>query len=41
MKHAAESRVSSIDATIVTLNHFGPSSMAGFGPTVASDLVDP
>ena len=41
VKHAADSSVSSIEATIETLNHFGPSSMAGFGPTVASDLVEP
>ena len=37
----ADSSVSSIEATIVTLNHFGPSSTAGFGPTVASDFVEP
>ena len=41
VKHAADSSVSSIEATIVTLNHFGPSSTAGFGPTVASDFVEP
>ena len=41
VKHAADSSVSTIEATIATLNHFGPSSTAGFGPTVASDLVEP
>ena len=41
VKHAAENSVSTIEATIATLNHFGPSSTAGFGPTVASDLVEP
>ena len=41
VKHAADSNVSTIDATIAPLNHFGPSSTAEFGPTVASDLVEP
>ena len=41
VNEAAESSVSSIEEAIATLNHFGPSSTAEFGPTVASDFVDP
>jgi hypothetical protein len=41
VKHAADNSVSTIEATIAPLNHFGPSSTAVFGPTVANDLVEP
>ena len=41
VKQAALNNVSTIDATIAPLNHFGPSSTAEFGPTVANDLVEP
>ena len=41
VKQAAEISVSSTDAAIATLNHFGPLSISGFGPTVASDFAEP
>ena len=41
VKQAALSSVSSIVATIASLNHPGPFWTAVLGPTVASDFVDP
>ena len=38
---AADSSVRITEPPIATLNHFGPSSTAVFGPTVASDFVEP
>ena len=41
VKHAALSSVSSIVATIASLNQPGPFWTAVLGPTVASDFVEP